>query len=84
VGAHTSLGIHDPDCCLAGANPLAPDLMSAEERLDEVASILAAGLLRVRRRQTSSYHGDPEKNGLDFSPDRSGHATVRQRRGVRR
>jgi hypothetical protein len=84
VGAHTVSGIPDLDRCLAGGNPLAPDLMSAEERLTELASILAAGLLRLRRRQTSPYHGDPEKNGLDFSPDRSGHVTARQRRGVGR
>ena len=43
------LGNHDVDRCLAGANALAPDLMTAEERLDEVAQILAAGLLRLLR-----------------------------------
>ena len=35
---------HDLDRCLAGANALAPDLMTADERLTEVAQILAAGL----------------------------------------
>jgi hypothetical protein len=43
VGAHSSFSIGDPDRCLAGANPLAPDLMTADERLTEVAQILAAG-----------------------------------------
>jgi hypothetical protein len=75
VGAHTSFGIHDPDRCLAGANALAPDLMTAEERLTEVAHLLAAGLRRLRFL---------EKKGLDLSPGRSGHATARQRREVRR
>jgi hypothetical protein len=77
VGAHTSFGINDADRCLAGANPLAPDLMSAEERLDELASILAAGLLRLRQRQIRNDCSRLEKNSLDFSPDRSGHATAR-------
>ena len=84
VGAHTSFGIHDLDRCLAGANALAPDLMTAEERLTEVAQILAAGLLRLRRRQYRNAARRQEKNRLDFSPDRSGHATARQRRQVRR
>jgi hypothetical protein len=75
VGAHTSSGIHDLEGCLAGANALAPDLMTAEERLNEVAQILAAGLRRLRFL---------EKNSLDLSPGRSGHATARQRREVRR
>jgi hypothetical protein len=46
VGAHTSFGTYEPDRCVAGANALAPDLMTAEERLTEVAQILAAGLMR--------------------------------------
>jgi hypothetical protein len=79
VGALTDHGCTDLDCCLAGANALAPDLMTAEERLDEVARLLAAGLLRLRR-QEAAYQRGPEKNGLDFSPTRSGHATARQRR----
>jgi hypothetical protein len=85
VGAHTSFSIHDPDRCLAGANPLAPDLMTPEERLDEVAQILAAGLLRLlQKREYQNDRNTLEKNSLDFSPDRSGHATARQRRQVRR
>jgi hypothetical protein len=32
------------------SNPLSPKLMSAGERLDEIAEILAAGILRLRRR----------------------------------
>jgi hypothetical protein len=84
VGAHASFGTHDPDRCLAGANPLAPDLMTPEERLTEVAQILAAGLVRLRQRQFLNGHSRLEKNSLDFSPDRSVHATARQRREVRR
>jgi hypothetical protein len=66
------------------SNPLPPDLMTVEERLNEVAQILAAGLLRLRRRLSSNDHSKLEKNNLDFSPDRSVHATARQRRGIRR
>jgi hypothetical protein len=58
--------------------------MTPDERLSEVAQILAAGLVRLRQHK---YHKDfsrVEKNSLDFSPHRSGHATARQRRKFRR
>ena len=84
MGAQTSGGHYDLDRCLAGANALAPDLMTAEERLTEVAQILATGLIRLRQRQFPNGHSSLEKNGLNFSPHRSGHATARQRRNVRR
>jgi hypothetical protein len=85
VGAHISFSIHDPDRCLAGANPLPPDLMSADERLTEVAQILAAGLVRLlQKHEYQNNHNWLEKNSLDLSPGRSGHATARQRREVRR
>jgi hypothetical protein len=83
VIAHTSSGIYELDRCLAGANALAPDLMSAEGRLTEVAQILAAGFLRLQQRQNRNRCSTLEKNSLDFSPDRSGHATARQQREVR-
>jgi hypothetical protein len=83
VGVQTGGGGDDPDSCLAGANALAPDLMTSAERLDEIAEILAAGILRLRRRRAASQ-GGLEKNGLDFPPDRSVHAGARQRREVRR
>jgi hypothetical protein len=66
------------------SNPLAPDLMTVEQRLDEVAQILAAGLLRLRRSESASCTRDLEKDSLDFSPDRSVHATAPKRRKVRR
>lgn len=84
MGVHTSSGLHDLDPCLAGANALAPDLMTAAERLDEVARLLAVGLLRLRRLEPAMYQRNPEKKGLDFSPGRSVHATARQRREARR
>jgi hypothetical protein len=66
------------------SNPLPPHLMSADERLTEVAQILAAGLMRLRQRQHLNDRRRLEKNNLDFSPDRSVHATAPKRRQVRR
>ena len=81
---HTRIASHGLYHCLAGGNPLSPDLMTADERLTEIAQICAAGLLRLRGREAEKHVSHLEKNGLDFSPDRSVHATARQRRQVRR
>jgi hypothetical protein len=83
LGTQVSCRIPDPNCCLAGANALAPDLMSAEERLTEVARILAAGLLRLRRSGPIGTAGCGDFR-VDFSPERSVHTTARQQRHVRR
>ena len=66
------------------SNPLPPDLMTADERLTEVARLLAAAILRLRQRQDRNDRSDLEKNSLDFSPSGSVHATARQPRKVRR
>ena len=79
-----SKACHHLDYRRAGGNPLPPDLMTADERLTEVAQILAAGLMRLRQRQHLNERSRLEKNNLDFSPDRSVHATAGQRRRVRR
>jgi hypothetical protein len=55
-------------------NALKPDLMTAAERLDEVADILAAGLQRVHARQSSAQSADFGENSLHLSPRQSGHA----------
>ena len=57
------------------SNALRPDLMTAAERLDEVADMLAAGLMRLLERQSSplsAYHGE---SSLDCPSRQSGHAT---------
>ena len=75
---------HHLDYCLAGGNPLSADLMTPDEHLDKVAQILAAGLVRLRQRECRNDHSRLEKKRLDFSPDRSVHATTRKRRKVAR
>jgi hypothetical protein len=53
---------------------LDPELMAASERLDEVAEILAAGIIRVRARLRAPQGSTAEQVSVDFSPRRSGHA----------
>jgi hypothetical protein len=66
----------------ARGNPLHPDLMTPAERLDEIAEILAAGILRARNKLRGEDRRDPVR--LDFSPDRSMHTDrSRQRRKSR-
>jgi hypothetical protein len=85
VDQHTVKGSLHLDRCLVGGNPLPPDLMTTEQRLDEVAQILAAGLVRLLwKNEHPNDRSRLEKNSLDFSPDRSVHATARQGRKVRR
>jgi hypothetical protein len=62
------------------SNPLHPDLMSADERLTEVAQILAAGLVRPRQRECRNDCKDLQENSLDFPLGRSVHASPQTRR----
>lgn len=55
------------------SNALRPDLMSADERLDEVAEILATGLSRLIARQSSRLSADAGESSLDCAADQSGH-----------
>ena len=57
-------------------NPLHPRHMTAAERLDEIADILAAGLIRLSSRKSSQISADRGESSLDFSPDQSGHGVV--------
>lgn|GEM_PF-3445753 len=52
------------------------DRMTADERLDEVAEILAAGLMRLMSRQSSPLSADSGESSLDCPADQSGHANV--------
>ena len=60
------------------SNPLPPHLMSADQRLSELAQICATGILRLRESEKHVSH--LEKNGLDFLSRRSVHVTTRKRR----
>ena len=55
---------------------LKPDWMTSAERLDEIAEILAAGLMRLRARQSSPQSADFGDSSLDCAADQSGHANV--------
>jgi hypothetical protein len=53
---------------------LHPSPMAAEERLDEVARLLALGYLRLRARRRAEKANDPNRLrgfGLDFAAERS-------------
>jgi len=57
-------------------NTLDPARMTAAERLDEVAAILATGLIRLRARQSRQLSADQGESCLDFSVRQSGHDPV--------
>jgi hypothetical protein len=67
---------------LISMNPLDPRDVTAAERLDEIADILAMGLMRLRARKSSPLSRDHGASSLDFSPDQSGHARPREREGL--
>lgn len=67
-------------------NPLRPDLMTTDERLTEVAEILAAGILRLQARhrfsrQSSQFARDRGESSLDYAGHQSGHANRRYLHG---
>ena len=63
-------------------NPLKPELMSAEERLDEICEILALGLIRLNIAKSSALSADRGASSLDFQPLKSGHASRTNRRSA--
>lgn len=56
------------------SNALRPDLMTVPERLDEIAEILAVGLMRLRARQSSPLSPDLGESSLDCADRQSGYA----------
>jgi hypothetical protein len=50
----------------SGPNPLLPAHLSADDRLDELALILAAGLRRIPSEQSSSLLAAVEDSSLDI------------------
>ncbi len=57
------------------SNALDPSRMSPAERLAELGRILAAGLIRMKARQSSSLSADRGESSVDLSPAKSGHVT---------
>ena len=60
-------------------NAFSLDKMSPIDRLDEIADILAAGLMRLRAGKSSALSRDGGESSLDYSPDQRGHARARER-----
>ena len=57
-------------------NPLKPEMMTADERLAEIAEILARGLVRLHARKSSPLSADDRDSFVDLPPHRSGHAAT--------
>lgn len=57
-----------------------PDVLSAYERLDEVASLLAEALMRLSSRKSSALSRDGGESSLDFRGEQRGHPTPVDRR----
>lgn len=69
---------------LSGANAQSPSHLTATERLDEVARILAAGILRARAQRLESQAqstGKKRECSLDLPLEESGHVHTKTRRG---
>jgi hypothetical protein len=59
---------------LSSLNAIHPDRMTADERLAEIAEILAGGLMRLRARKSSPLSREHGESFLDFSAHQHGHA----------
>ena len=57
-------------------NPISPAHMTTAERLSELASILAAGLIRLQARKSRQLSVDQGDSYLDLPPHQSGHEPV--------
>ncbi|WP_085440172.1 hypothetical protein [Magnetofaba australis] len=60
-------------------NTIHPDQMPPDQRLDEVAAILAAGVIRLQLKK-SGESGKPESYSLDNGNQTSPHDTVHNNR----
>lgn len=61
-------------------NQLNPAQLSAHERLAELADILAAGLIRLRARQSTPLSADCGESSLDCAGHQSSHADGSKRK----
>ena len=56
--------------------PLHPNHMTPDERLAELAEILARGLIRLHARKASPLSADKRDSFVDLPPHRSRHANA--------
>ena len=56
-----------------GPNPLHPDHLSPDERLREIAEILARGFVRLKARQSRPIAADRGESSLDLPGSKRGH-----------
>jgi hypothetical protein len=62
-------------------NPIDPERLSAAERLDEIADILAAGLMRLRARKSTPLSTHSGESSLDCPGHQRSHAEALTRDG---
>jgi hypothetical protein len=60
------------------------DRMSSAARLDEIAVLLAAALIRLQAWKSSGISGDGGERFVDFTAHRSGHARCSNREAMTR
>jgi hypothetical protein len=61
-------------------NALNPNAMTAAERIREIGEILAAGILRLKARESAGNVVDRRETSLDFPATRSVHGRKKQTR----
>ena len=66
------------------SNALDPNRLSPTERLAELGHVLAAGLIRMRTRQSSPLSAGQGESPVDLSPAKSGHVTRNSDGGMMR
>jgi hypothetical protein len=59
-----------------GPNAISSGFLSADQRLSEIAEILAAGLMRLQARQSSRLSADRGECSVDCAAQQSGHPNV--------
>ena len=62
----------DPDGPISGPNPLCPERMSPEARLEEISRILAGVLARILAEKSSSLSAESGDRFVDLPPRKSG------------
>jgi hypothetical protein len=68
--------MHQEQSHCGSHNALHPGRMTTAERLGELASILASGLIRLQARKSRQLSLDKGDSCLDLSPHWSGHESV--------